>query len=136
MMLDQHASFVADVLGSECGRHVKAADILYEWLSSKQQSACHVMLDLWRQEEVGKGISSPATSPRYAQLKGCSTPAMSTSCGILLYRPRWLHGMWNLTCKSQIALSEGHVIANTLSKGSACCLPSTSHTLLTSTVFV
>ncbi|DBA76401.1 TPA: hypothetical protein ACH3X1_010107 [Trebouxia sp. C0004] len=57
-------TIIADVLGSECGRHVKAPDILYEWLSSNQQSACHVMLDLWRQEEVGNGISSPATSPR------------------------------------------------------------------------
>jgi len=93
MMLDQHASFAADVLGSECGRHVKATDILYEWRSSKQQSACHVMLDLWRQEEVGKGISSPAISPRYAQLNSCSTPATSTSCGMLLYKLCWLRAM-------------------------------------------
>lgn len=69
-MLDQHASFVADVLGSECGRHVNPTDVLYEWRSSKQQSACHVMLDLWRQEEVGKGILSLATSPRYPQPQG------------------------------------------------------------------
>ena len=100
MMLDPHASIAADVLGSECGRHVKAADILYEWQSSKQQSACHVMLDLWRQEELGKGISSRAISPRYAQLKGCSTPAMSTSCDIHLCEPHWLHAMQNCTCRS------------------------------------
>lgn len=92
-MLDQNASFAADILGSECGRHVKAADILYEWQSGKQQSASHVMLDLWRQEEVGKGISSPAISPRYAQLNSCSTPATSTSCGMLLYKLCWLHAM-------------------------------------------
>lgn len=58
----------ADALGSECGRQLDAGDIMYDWLSSKQQSACHVMLDLWRQEEAGKGIASPTMSPRFLQL--------------------------------------------------------------------
>ena len=56
---------VADVVGSECGKHAKATDMLYDWMSSKQQSACHIILDLWRQQESGKGIFSPGLSPRY-----------------------------------------------------------------------
>ena len=49
----------ADVLGSDSGKHIKASDIFLEWISSQQQSACHIILELWRHEEAGRGISSP-----------------------------------------------------------------------------
>lgn len=55
-----------DVLGTESGKHIQATDIFYEWVSSKQQSACHMMIELWRQEEAGQGVSSPyRTAPQH-----------------------------------------------------------------------
>ncbi|KAL3153358.1 hypothetical protein ABBQ38_011699 [Trebouxia sp. C0009 RCD-2024] len=66
-LLDQAAAalrqllltIIADVLGSDSGKHIQATDLFYEWVSSRQQSAGHVILELWRQEEGGRGVASP-----------------------------------------------------------------------------
>ena len=44
----------ADILTAGAGGPLEAADLFYEWRSSSQQSASHIILDIWRHLEAVK----------------------------------------------------------------------------------
>ena len=54
----------ADVLSAGSGGPLEAADLFYEWRSTGQQSASHIILDMWRHlEAIKPSADFDATAP-------------------------------------------------------------------------